>query len=223
MPGQTKPVVPKLDLRRQLRHLFSPPPGRVVVVDVPQRPYLMVDGVVDAGVPPAESPGFVAATAALYAVAYGVKFASKQRETDPLDFTVLPLEGLWAAESGEFAFGKVEPWLYTLLIMQPDHVTDQMVGAAVAQAQATAQRNKQPTTALEQVRLQTWEEGRCIQVMHVGPYADEPATIAVMDAFAEENGYSLHGRHHEIYLGDPRRSSPETLKTVLRHPVLEAT
>ena len=103
------------------------------------------------------------------------------------------------------------------MMMQPDHITPAMFADALAQL-----RKKRPNPALDQLRFETFHEGLCIQIMHLGPYAEEPATIAKMDAFAREHGYTLHGKHHEIYLGDPRRAAPEKLKTVLRHPVLKA-
>jgi hypothetical protein len=139
---------------------------------------------------------------------------SKLRERDPIDFTVMAVEGLWSTESGDFEFGVVEPWPYTLLMLQPDHVTDDMFREAVATADA-----KRPNPALGRMRLERWREGLSIQIMHIGSYADEPRTVDMMDDFAVENGYRLHGRHHEIYLGDPRRAKPENLKTILRHPV----
>jgi hypothetical protein len=99
-------------------------------------------------------------------------------------------------------------------MMQPDHITSAMFEQAVADTLA-----KRPNPALDHIRLECWREGPSIQIMHIGPYADEPATLDKMDAFAEEHGYQRHGRHHEIYIGDPTRSKPENLKTVLRHPV----
>jgi hypothetical protein len=100
------------------------------------------------------------------------------------------------------------------MILQPDHITEAMFQEALALLS-----KKKLSPALDKLRLQTFHEGLCMQIMHIGPYADEPATIARMDAFAQENGYVLHGKHHEIYLGDPRRADPGKLKTVLRHPI----
>jgi len=99
-------------------------------------------------------------------------------------------------------------------MLQPDHIDQAMFEAALAQL-----RKKKPGPALDKLRLETFHEGLCLQILHVGPYADEPRSIEKMDAFAREHGYILHGKHHEIYLGDPRRATPEKLKTVLRHPI----
>ena len=100
------------------------------------------------------------------------------------------------------------------MIMQPDHITPEMFAEAVAQA-----AKKKPNPALSRLRLESFREGLCVQTMHLGPYATEPATVERMQAWAAENGYRLTGKHHEIYLGDPRRAEPEKLKTVLRHGV----
>jgi hypothetical protein len=101
-----------------------------------------------------------------------------------------------------------------MMMMQPDHITDDMYCEALLEL-----RQKRPNPALDRLRFERFEEGLCVQAMHIGPYADEPRTLAMMKAFAAENGYMYRGRHHEIYLGDPRRASPEKLRTVLRHPV----
>lgn len=213
--AQTKGKIPKLDLRRQYKDLYLPSAKEVVLVDVPEFLFIAVDGTIDAGVRPGDSETFRDAMAAMYGVGYGLKFMSKLRPEDPTDFTVMAVEGLWATQSGDkFDFDWREPSLYTLLMMQPDHITSAMFEQAVADASA-----KRPNPALERIRLERWREGPSVQIMHIGPYADEPATLDKMDAFAEEHGYEFHGRHHEIYIGDPTRSKPENLKTVLRHPV----
>ncbi len=213
MPA-TKTPVQKLDLKKEYKHLYLPSAKQVSLVDVPEFQFTMIDGQIEPGVPPAQSKGFVDAMTAMYGVAYTLKFMSKLDPDSPLDFTVMAIEGLWSTESGGFGFEADQPWLFSLLMMQPDHITDTMFEAAVAQA---AQRR--PNPGFERIRMERWCEGPSIQVMHIGPYADEPATVARLDAYAEEHGLAKHGRHHEIYLGDPRRAKPESLRTVLRHPV----
>ena len=205
----------KLNLKKQYKYLYAPPAKAVEIVDVPELLFTMVDGRIEAGVGPGDSPEFMQTMEAMYGVGYGLKFMSKLQEEEPLDFTVMAVEGLWGVESGEFEFGAKEPWLYTLLMLQPDHIDEEMFEVAVAEASA-----KRPNPALERMRLERWREGLSIQIMHVGPYAEEPRSIDMMDAFAVEHGYRLHGRHHEIYLGDPRRAKPENLKTILRHPII---
>jgi hypothetical protein len=210
----TKAGVPKLDLRRQYKELYSPSAKEVAVVDVPEIQFIWLDGSIPAGVGPSDSESFRDAMGAMYGVAYGLKFISKLREENPIDFTVMAIEGLWSTESGEFDWDWREPSLYSLIMMQPDHITSSMFETAVADAGA-----KRLNPFLDEIRLERWREGSAIQIMHIGPYADEPATLEKMDAFAEDNGYELHGRHHEIYLGDPTRAKPENLKTILRHPI----
>ena len=213
--GRVKRQVPKLDLRKQYKTLYNPPHKEVVVVDVPEFSFIALDGVIEAGVGPGDSESFAQDMGALYGVAYALKFMSKLREEDPIDFTLMALEGLWSTESGMYEHGRNEPWLYTLLMMQPDHITEDMFLRAIEEAGV-----KRPNPALERLRLERWREGTSIQIMHLGPYAEEPKTIGMMDVYAEEHGYRLHGRHHEIYLGDPRRARPENLRTILRHPIL---
>jgi hypothetical protein len=113
---------------------------------------------------------------------------------------------------------KPENWKWTAMMMQPDHITDEMYQEALSDL-----RKKKPNPALDKLRLETFHEGLCIQIMHIGPYAEEPATIEKMEAFAQEYSYTFRGKHHEIYIGDPRRAKPENLKTVLRHPIQAAS
>jgi hypothetical protein len=205
----------KLDLRKELKHLYAPSAKKVEVVDVPRFQFAMVDGQIEPGRGPEDSPAFQEALEALYGSSYTLKFASKLRKQDPLDYTVMALEGLWWVEGGEFDITRPEGWRWTLMIMQPDHITPGMYEDALRQLR----QKKGDRPAFSRLRFESFQEGLCVQTMHVGPYAEEPATIARMHAFAQENGYRLCGKHHEIYLGDPRRASPEKMKTVLRHPI----
>ena len=205
----------KLDLRKQLKYLYAPSAKKVEVVDVPRFEFAMVDGEIEPGRGPEDSPAFQEALEALYGISYTLKFASKLRKEDPLDYTVMALEGLWWVEEGEFDITHPEGWRWTLMIMQPDHITPGMYEDALRQLR----QKKGERPGFSRLRFESFQEGLCVQIMHVGPYAEESATIARMHAFAQENGYRLCGKHHEIYLGDPRRASPEKMKTVLRHPI----
>jgi hypothetical protein len=207
----------KLDLRNQYKHFYQPSANKVDVVDVPPFQFAMIDGEIEPGVLPGDSPAFQQALETLYGISYTLKFTSKLRKDDPIDYTVMALEGLWWVEDGVFDIRKADNWRWTAMIMQPDHINADMFQDGMAQL-----HRKKPSLALDKLRLETFHEGVCIQIMHVGPYADEPATLARMEAFARENGYLLCGKHHEIYLGDPRRADPAKLKTVLRHPVVSA-
>ncbi|MDH3517432.1 MAG: GyrI-like domain-containing protein [Acidimicrobiia bacterium] len=207
-------TVRKLDLRKQHKDLYAPSAKAVTLIDVPELLFTMVDGVIEPGRGPSDSEGFRQTMEAMYGVGYGLKFMSKLRAEDPLDFTVMAIEGLWEFGSAEFSVRSDNPWRYTLLMLQPDHITDVMFEEAVEQAAA-----KRSNPVLQQMRLERWQEGLSIQIMHIGPYADEPRAIEMMDAFAAAGGYRKRGRHHEIYMGDPRRAAPAKLKTILRQPV----
>ena len=207
-------LMTKLDLRKQYKHLYQPGAKKVEVVEVPAFQFAMVDGQIEAGNSPGISPGFQQAVEALYGIAYTLKFNSKLSKENPLDYTVMALEALWWVEGGEFDISRPESWRWTAMILQPDHITPEMFQQGLAQL-----RKKKDGPALDLLRFETFHEGLSVQIMHVGPYAEEPATIKKLHAFARENGYRLRGVHHEIYLGDPRRSNPAKLKTVLRQPV----
>jgi len=207
----------QLDLRKQWKHLYAPSAKKIELVDVPEFKFVMLDGRIEPGDAPGTSPGFGEAMGALYGAAYTLKFMSKLRKEDPIDYPVMALEGLWWVEDGKFDITVKDNWVYTLMLMQPDHITPAMFGEALAQA-----AKKRPNPALSRLRLASFREGLCVQTMHLGPYDTEPATIERMRLWAAENGYQLAGKHHEIYLGDPRRAEPEKLKTVLRHGVAHA-
>jgi hypothetical protein len=204
----------QLDLRRQWKHLYAPSARKVELVDVPELKFIMIDGRIEPGQAPGTSPGFEEAVGALYSAAYTLKFASKLRKENPIDYPVMALEGLWSLAEVNFDINVKDNWTYRLMIMQPDHITAEMLAGAVTQAS-----KKRPNPALSRVRLEPFREGLCVQIMHVGPYDTEPATLEKMGAWAADYGYRLCNIHHEIYLGDPRRADPQKLRTVLRHPV----
>lgn len=205
----------KLDLRKELKYLYAPSAKKVEIVEVPRFQFTMIDGQIEAGEGPSTSASFQEALQALYGISYTLKFTSKLRKENPIDYPVMALEGLWWIQSGEFSFERKEDWLYTLMMLQPDFISAEMYAEALEQLR----KKRGDNPSLAKMRLETFEEGLSMQIMHVGPYTDEPATIEKMDAFARENGYRPHGKHHEIYLGDPRRADPAKLKTVLRHPI----
>jgi hypothetical protein len=207
----------KIDLRRQLKHLYAPSTRKVELVNVPAFKFAMIDGVIEPGEGPSTSKAFQEAFQALYGIAYTLKFMSKLRPTNPIDYPVMALEALWWTRKATFDFDPSQPWRWTAMILQPDHITPAMFARAVGQL-----REKRNSPAAAKLRLEKFKEGRCIQVMHIGPYTDEPKTLAWMQDFLDENGLVYRGKHHEIYLGDPRRAKPEKLRTILRHPVAKA-
>jgi hypothetical protein len=211
--------VETLDLRSEYKGLYQPSPKKVQLVTVPSLQFASIDGSIEKGEEPGTSPGFAEAMQALYSVAYTLKFMFKKRKAEPVEYPVMPLEGLWWVEDGIFDISVKDNWHFTLMIMHPDVITP----SAFAEGLEEVRHKRGDSTALHRLRLAKFDEGLCVQTMHVGPYATEPATLERMRAFMKDNGLrdrvGLGGKHHEIYLGDPRRAAPEKLKTVLRHPV----
>jgi len=200
----------KVDFKKELKHLYRPSAKSPLLVDVPPMQYLMVDGHGD----PNMAPEYAAAVEALYAVAYKIKFLSK-KELER-DYVVPPLEGLWWAEDMETFSTNLEKsaWDWTMMIMQPEWISHELFERAVREV-----GKKKDLPALPGLRLESYHEGPSAQVMHVGPYDAEGPTIAGLHTFIEEQGHELHGKHHEIYLSDPRRVAPAKMKTVIRQPV----
>jgi hypothetical protein len=173
----------------------------------------MIDGHGD----PNRAPEYAQAVEAIYAVAYTAKFIVK-RAPDGIDFAVMPLEGLWwTPDYSAFTTDDKSAWDWTMMIAQPEQVTAEVV----EQARAKAARKKS-LGAIGRVRLEHFREGRAAQVVHIGPYATEAPTIQSLHAFIAEKGFERAGKHHEIYLSNPRRSAPEKMKTIVRQPVTPA-
>ncbi len=208
-----------LDLKKELKYLYMPSAKQMEVLQVPPLQFAVIDGAIEKGKEPGSSPKFQEATQAMYGIAYTLKFMLKKRKTHAVDYPVMALEGLWWVENGVFDITVKDNWCYTLMILQPSIITPEIF----EEARTEVRRKRGDSPALGQLRLATFEEGWCVQVMHIGPYAAEPATVERMKAYAQEQGYrdcvGSGGKHHEIYLGDPRKANPAKLKTVLRHPV----
>jgi hypothetical protein len=200
--------VAKLDLKVARRKLFSAAAGTFTPVEVPELSYLMVDG----GGDPNSGDDYAAAVTSLYASAYAIKFACKAEERD---FVVLPLEGLWsAADPRSFVERRKDEWDWTMMIMVPDFVNAGHFAAA--RAKAESKLGSLPGS----LRLDRLNEGLCLQALHIGSYDDEGPLLALLhDRIMPAGGFGFAGRHHEIYLGDPRRTSAAKLRTILRQPV----
>ncbi|MCI9414967.1 MAG: transcriptional regulator [Clostridiales bacterium] len=204
----------KLDFKKQYKDLYQP--GTTPsLIEIPPIPYLMVDGV---GAPEGEAYG--QALEMLYAVTFTIKM-SKMNGTQPagyVEYVVPPLEGLWDCGAAGFDAENRENWRWTSLLRQPDFVTGEVFGWAVDIA-----AKKKPGLPFDRVRLETYDEGLCVQQLHVGPYSTEQETIDQIGLFIRDNGLTdqcgTERRHHEVYLSDPRRTKPERLRTILRHPV----
>lgn len=200
----------KLELRKTTKEFYRPPVGEVELVDLPPTKYIMVDG---EGEPGGES--FQQAMGVLYGLAYTMKFRSKKLLKK--DYDMMAPEGLWWVRGRKFDMAKRDEWLWTLMIMVPDFITPSIFSDSAHEL-----RERKDPPGLDRARLETLEEGTCVQIMHVGPYSAETASIAKLDAFAKEHGYKMVGKHHEIYFGDPRRTAPSKLRTIIRHPVARA-
>jgi hypothetical protein len=197
-----------IDLKRSLKPFYTASASKPSIIEVPALNALMVDGTGDPN-----GPAFQEAVGSLYSVAYTLKFAFKKDKA--VDYPVMALEGLWCADDPSvFVTGRRDEWRWTLFIVLPDVVGRKDVAAAVAAVKKKARFPRFP-----EVRFETFAEGRAAQILHIGPYAAEGPTIEKLHRFVEERGYRLRGRHHEIYLGDPRRAAPEKLRTIVRHPV----
>jgi hypothetical protein len=181
------------------------------IIDVPKMQYLMIDGHGD----PNTGQDFQDAILALYPVAYKLKFASKLDLGK--DYVVMPLEGLWWAEDmSTFTTARDKSqWDFTLMIMQPDWITDDMFKAALAKV-----AEKDVPKSLDKIRFETLEEGMAVQTLHIGSFDGEAAVLEKLHhKFVPENNLKLTGKHHEIYLSDFRKVAPEKLRTILRQPV----
>jgi hypothetical protein len=198
----------KVDIKKTRGDYFKAPQDEFVLIDVPRFNFVMVDGQGD----PNASPDYEAAVSALYATSYKLKFMSK---ASGRDYVVPPLQGLWWADDmADFVARRKDRWRWTMMVMLPDWVT----ASAFAEAVETFRAKYGPVPGT--LRFEAFEEGRCAQILHIGSYDDEAPTIhRLHHAFLPANGLVENGKHHEIYLGDPRRSAPSKLKTILRQPV----
>lgn len=200
--------MPKFDFKKRYKALYTASSGKPALVDVPPRGMLMVDGEGD----PNTVPEFMRAIETLYGLSYTMKFALKKADAEA-DHVVPPLEGLWWQEDmANFSVERKDAWKWTLMIPQPETVTEALLTEAVS---TLAKKKK----VLSEVRFDIFHEGLSAQVLHLGPYETEAETIRALHDFARESGYELRGRHHEIYLSDPARTDPAKLKTILRQPV----
>lgn len=200
----------KIDFKKELKHLYKPSEKEVVVVDVPPMNFLMIDGVGN----PNTSQEYKQAVEALYVVSYALKFMIKKGET-AIDYGVMPLEGLWWVDDmTKFSMENKDVWKWTSLIMQPKYVTVDLFKQAVEQV-----KKKKNPPAISKLRFESFSEGLSVQIMHIGPFSAEGQTIEKIHIFAKENNYELRGKHHEIYLNDPRKIAPEKMKTIIRQPI----
>jgi hypothetical protein len=199
----------KIDLKKDLKHLYRQSAREVVQVEVPTFRFLMIDGQGD----PNTSQEFAQAVEALFSVSYTAKFMVK-KGPQGLDYAVMPLEGLWWADDmSAFVTNDKAKWKWTVMIMQPPFVEDEVIEAAIVEV-----RRRKSLPSLDRLRLENFSEGLCAQVLHVGPFSEEAPTIERLHEFIDTRT-GRTGKHHEIYLSDIRRTDPKKWKTIIRHPM----
>lgn len=199
----------KIDFKKTLKHLYNPSTKEVVEVDVPAANYLMIDGDGD----PNTSQLYSDAIEALYAVSYAVKFMIKKGPLS-IDYSVMPLEGLWWADDmSNFTTEDKSNWKWTVMICQPSFVTWGNIELAISEVK----RKKNPN-AISKIRLECFSEGKCAQIMHVGPFTEEGPIIEKVHQFIDLRSQRI-GKHHEIYLSDIRKAAPSKWKTIIRQPM----
>ena len=199
----------KIDFKKSLKALYQPTNRDFEPVEVPEMQFAMVDGAGD----PNSAPAYRTAVEWLYAVSYAMKFAAKASLSK--DYVVPPLEGLWWADDpADFVVRRKDAWKWTMMIMVPDFVGPELFEAAVSRKQGARP---------ESLRLSRFAEGTCLQALHVGSYDDEgPLLRHLHEEVMPARGLTFNGKHHEIYIGDPRKTAPERLRTILRQPVRAA-
>jgi hypothetical protein len=204
--------VTKVDLKKELKHLYGPSAKGVSQVDVPLMNFLMIDGKGD----PNTSQEYAEALEALHSVSYAIKFTVKR--TEGVDYAVMPLEGLWwTDEMREFSVEDKGQWKWTAIIMQPERY----VSKGLFEELRSDVERKKGLPAAARMRFEGFREGLSAQVMHLGPFSEEGPTIERIHWHIEERGGLRRGQHHEIYLSDFRRTKPERLKTIIRQPFVE--
>ena len=206
-------MVKKVDLKKELKHLYNPSAKEVSVVDIPSMNFLMVDGKGD----PNTAPEYADALEALYAISYAIKFLIKRKESG-LDYAVMPLEGLWwTGDMRKFSVEDKSSWKWTAMIMQPE----EYVSRELFEETKSDVEEKKGLSVISRMRFESFQEGLSAQIMHHGPFSEEGPTIEKVHRCVEERGGKPNGKHHEIYLSDLRRTKSERLKTVIRQPFVE--
>jgi len=202
----------KVDFKKTLKNLYQPGSKEVVETEVPEMQFIMVDGIGS----PGEAQEYLDALAVLYPVAYKIKFLSKAKGKD---YVVPPLEGLWWADDmKDFTTGNRYKWNWTMMIMQPDWITNETFKKALEE---TKKKKPELLKLLPKLRLEEYKEGKAAQIMHIGPYSEEGPTVQKVHDFINNEGGTFDGhkqKHHEIYLSDPRKANPATMRTVIRQP-----
>ncbi|HHU18591.1 MAG TPA: transcriptional regulator [Clostridiales bacterium] len=211
--------MPAFDFKKEYKELYLPK-SKPIIIDVPTMRFIMIDGKGD----PNTSEFYKASVEILYGLSYSIKMSKKSgnKPEGYFDYVVPPLEGLWWFEEEYFdgnVIGKKDKFNWTMMIRQPNFVTQHVFETAKA-----VLSKKKPELDTSVAHLEDFTEGLCAQVMHIGSYDDEQPTVEALEEFIKSQGYrtEMSGirQHHEIYISDPRKTAPEKLKTVIRHPIL---
>jgi hypothetical protein len=203
-------LMKKIDYKKEMKHLYNASTKKPEIVDVPQMNFLMINGEGDPNI----SERYKDSVEALFGLSYTLKFMIKKSKFQ-IDYGVMPLEGLWWADDmTAFIMNKRELWKWTAMIMQPEYVNEDLYIEAQKRL-----KEKKDNSVLQDVRLESFVEGKAAQLMHIGPFSEEGPTIEKLHKHIEANGQKLSGKHHEIYLSDIRRADPEKWKTIIRQPM----
>jgi hypothetical protein len=205
------PSTKKFDFKKEYPELYKPSTKIITIINVPTMKFFMIDGVGD----PNTSEEYKHAIECLYAVSYALKMKIVKKQTPSKDYVVPPLEGLWYMDDmRNWDVNNKDSWQWTMMIRIPDFVSKNQI----ERARTIAQESKNPI-ALPLLYIKEYSEGISVQLMHLGRYDAEAPNIAKMHKYAIDNGYILAGKHHEIYLSDPRKGDPSKRKTILRQPI----
>ena len=202
----------KIDFKKKFKELYQPTAKEVVVVEVPEMQFLMIDGMGS----PGDSQEYSNAMAALFPVAFKIKFLSKAKGKD---YVVPPSEGLWWADDmNDYTGGNRDKWKWTMMIMLPDWITKELIEESI---NITLQKKSEIAKTVKKLRVENYDEGKSAQIMHIGPFSEEGPTVDKVHNFIKNQNGKFDGlkqKHHEIYLSDPRKAKPENMKTVIRQP-----
>ncbi len=200
----------KFDYKKTFPQFYNPAPT-THLIDIPIMKFFMIDGMGN----PNSSPSFNNAVQCLYKVSYSLKMKIVKRDMPDKDYIVPPLSGLWYMDDmTKWSSGNKDDWKWTMMIRIPEFISQNQIEEAISIASKDIK-----LTSMDKLRAEDYEEGSCVQILYTGPYSEEAPTIAKMHTYAKQHGYEMNGKHHEIYLSDPRRTAPEKLKTILRQPI----
>ncbi len=204
----------KLKLSEEIMQLYAPSARHVDFVEVPEFNFVMLDGEMEAGTRLSTSETFQDALNTLNGISFTLKFMSKLNRKNPIDYNTMPLEALWYPTE-ENDYKNRTKWAWTMMMMQPEHITIEMFENAVA----SLKKKQGEIPALTLARFEPFHEGAAVQIMHVSSFGLIPMTIERINTFVHDENHTLAQPYHEIYISDPRHKNPEKERTILRYPL----